>query len=1206
MNSSQTRINWEPWIREIRDIGKTNPLTNFEFNDFGQIDFERAHPSGIAQFITNGSVLLSNLIREPLAFSRALSTAKRIKAKAGVHLKDYGIHTTYLTGGLVSLQQSGFDYSLPVVLWPLDVLRKTDDFEITRSGTPFVNPALVEVLFHTYGASIDTSAVLELLENSIDLLPVSVLEYVASKLANNNQAQIRSTLILGNFAIEPSLIEQDIRPEGNLLLRQLAEVSEVPSPSTTQLAEPRLVADADATQKRIVARAVRGDNFAVETLPGSGYSQTVVNVLSALVHEGKKVLVVTPRRQTLTELSERFASLNLSGLMVRSSNLWLDMVGAIARFEKAQPSDLVAAGVRSETAHKNLEEYLDLLKRPSESLHLSPLQVLEKLAELAAMPNAPTCAAKISFNTLLSTRESGFALELLSEAFDAGLFKFSPDETPWYGVDANSQTVTELVELANRLHGSDYAAVDKQVTDLVFQANFKTPENLIQVGEYLALFVGVASTLDRFVPEIYDRDLTELIAATGPRKFGGSVAGSDRRRLKKLAKEYVRSGVSISDLNAALKTVQAQKEAWVQFVNDDSLPTLISGANDALVIYRTFVEEVKRLEQKLDKPLLALSLNDLKTSFQRLVETTDALENLDEINLVREKLATAGLQDVATEFARIHVSKEHIPAEFDQVWWQSAFEITLMGNPSLAEYSKSRITDLEQDFLASQRALIQGGASALNTLQSEKWRAFLQAKPEQASALKEILKSRTATVRGIWNFAPDTFDSLLSSLAVSPYEIAGLFSSGQKFDTVLVLDAAGTTVGENISALTRVEQVIAFGDSAIAAPVGFEIEASEIPAKLESTSPSIFEVIARVFGVESMRKNWRQTGQTLCTLINKEFYQNRIIFEPTASEYLGKSNFELRVVKSVNAAETDIYAESPEAEVQETVNEALRHASTQPESSLLLVTASDVHAARVQGELDRQLLNLPDLKNFFDSHGDEKFEIATLKQLSHRVADRVIFSPGFGLTSTGLAHKDLGQLSESSGRRTLANMLVSARRALTVITAIPADKFPEQLDGAAKQFSKLYRFAASQMPVDSEIDSDPMLSDLALRLRKLGAHVTIGYTNRIPMVVSFGVTSAVIVPDWNLVGDDLDEKIRLRPALLEAMGWKVVRIHALEVFSDPQALAVQIADEVGLGASKKSQLLFDEPTFDETDVAWGDSKLSNDQNLRENKPPHWG
>ncbi|MEY4398596.1 MAG: hypothetical protein RLZ53_1172, partial [Actinomycetota bacterium] len=1167
-NSLPSRINWDAWIREIRDIGKTNPLTNFEVNEYGQIDLDRAHPNGIAQFTSAGAALLSNLVREPLAFSRALSTARRIKAQLTVHERDFGIHSGYLAGGLAGLEQDGFDYNLPIILWPIDLIRKTDDFELVRSGKAFVNPALVAALVNTYGVHLDTAKIIELVESAIDLMPIAVIDYIAQQLDAETRVQFQRALIVGNFAIEPTLIEQVIDVDGNTLLRQLAEVSDVPELPADVLMEPRLVADADQTQKRILSRAIRGDSFAVETLPGAGYTQTVVNTLAALVHDGKKVLVVTPRRQTLNELAERLATLGLTGLAVRSSSFWLDVVGAIARYEKAGEVDLVAAGVKRESAAKHLNDYLDLLHAKNEALGFTPMEILEALAGLAAMPNAPTSTARISFNTLLATKERSGVLSLLEKAEAKGMYRVGPADSFWFDAGVqNADQASELLLLASELAKAQYPALDSKMTDLLVRSNFKTPSNFAELGEALKLMVGVSATLDRFVSEVFERDVTELIEATGPRKFGGKVSGSNRRRLKKLAKEYLRPGVSVSDLHAALIEIKAQREAWRRLSNDDATPVSISGASDAQVLYRNLATDLARIQvqlsPKLSEKLMQLSLVDFEKALNNLADTGATLDDIESKCAIRMELREAGLDEVFEDFARLHVIRDHLAPQFDQVWWQSAFEITLMDTPSLASYSSEQLDALEEDFVSADRDLIGKGASAFNQLQAHHWHESLEAVPAEGAALKDVLKSRNATVRSVFAAAPRLSGYLLAAIAASPYELPALLATGQQFDTALILDAAGTTLGENLAALGRVSQVVAFGDSAIAAPTGFELEANEVPTKLEATSESVFEKVARIFGVESMRKNWRPTGQTLGTLINREFYQNRIIFEPTAGEYAGKSNFELHQVRTQKAG-TDTSPESPEQELEETIKSVLRHATKHPEDSLMVVTASELHSERLQAALNEKVLELPDLKQFFDAHGDEKFEVSTLNQLSHRVADRVIFSPGYGVSASGFAPNELGQLSETSGRRTLANLLVSARKSLTVVTAIAADKLPEEPVGAAKQFAKLFKYATAKVPVDSEIDSDPMLSDLALRLRKLGAHVTIGYTARIPMAVSFGVKSAIILPDWNLIGDDLSEKVRLRPALLAGMGWQTIRIHALDVFSDPQGLAVRIGDALGM------------------------------------------
>jgi hypothetical protein len=575
-------------------------------------------------------------------------------------------------------------------------------------------------------------------------------------------------------------------------------------------------------------------------------------------------------------------------------------------------------------------------------------------------------------------------------------------------------------------------------------------------------------------------------------------------------------------------------------------------------------------------------------------------------NSIREQIERAGLTDVLRDFANLHVTREHIAAEFDLVWWQTAFEELLKLEPELATYSAERIQVLEEDFVEADRAYNSLGGAALNALQAHHWKVAIEANPSESDELKQLLRGRVATYRSLKSSAKNLSSVFLSAYAASPFELANSLPNDEKFDTVLVLDAAGSTIGENISALQRATQVIAFGDSAIAAPIGFEIEANEVPAILEPESDSIFEQVARIFGAESIRKSWRPTGQTLGTLINREFYQNRIIFEPTASDYAGKSNFELHTVKSKPGTASDPLNESPEAEVAEVVQTVMRHARKHPEDSLMVVTASDVHAERIHGELSAKVLEHADLKQFFDTHGDEKFEVTTLSQLSHRVADRIIFAPGFGLLESGKASGTLGQLSLSSGRRTLANLLVSARKSLTLVTSITADTLPEEPIGAVKQFAKMFRYVGVIAPVEESVDVDPMLNDLALRLRKLGAHVTLGYTSRISMAVSYGAISAIVIPDWDLVGDDLSEKIRLRPTLLEAMGWITVRVHALEVFADPQTLAIRIGDLLGMRVSAREQTLFDEPSFEETAAGWGESSQSNDQRLLGDKPPHWG
>jgi hypothetical protein len=404
--------------------------------------------------------------------------------------------------------------------------------------------------------------------------------------------------------------------------------------------------------------------------------------------------------------------------------------------------------------------------------------------------------------------------------------------------------------------------------------------------------------------------------------------------------------------------------------------------------------------------------------------------------------------------------------------------------------------------------------------------------------------------------------------------------------------------------------VIAFGDDAISMPTGFEVEPRAIPLGREIDSPSLFGETRRIFGSEVLRKSYRTSSQALAKLINREFYQNRIEFEQSAGEYLGDKSYHLDLVLDENRATTTFEGatESLDAEVARAVETVFNHATWHPEESLLLVSASSVHAERIRVGISEGLRARPALAEFFHSHGRERFEVLALTDLTHRSADRVIFSIGFGRTSHGAVLSNFGQLSEPEGRRSMANLLVSARQSITVISCFAAEDIPsDRLSNGALLLRDL--LSAADAPLEpADVLPDPMLNDLSLRLKKLGARVDESLSGSLPLVVSYAKKAAVIEPDWSIRGENRNERFRIRPGLLKALGWQYIRVHSFEVFSDPQAIAQRIAEQLGMQISKRPTPLFDpaERAFEDSDAAWGDRADSNDARLRGDKPPHWG
>jgi len=1217
-----TKEQWANWRDEIRAIGVTNPLINFETNSFGQIDLERSHPGGFSQFVTGRQTLLSNLVRDPLAFSRAHSAARRIKTKADRISSNFGVETLYLIGGLANFEADGFDLNIPILLWPVSLVRKGDDYELALDGKPQVNPVLVESLETCYGIKLNSAELLARQNESSDLVPVTVLNYLANLSGTTANLDLKRILVISNFTpiVSQLLADHDSKESGlansPILDAFMGEPGE--GLDDIQIPQLNLVVDADATQERIVSRAMAGQSFAVETLPGCGYTQTVMNVIAALVRDSKRVLVVAPRRQTLNEIADRFANIGLAGLAVRADATWVDVVSGISRSEKA--AQVNADPLRSElaVAESEIDKYFDSLNTTDSELGVSVARVLRELSNLSALAKPALTSARIPREKLLIHADKAAALNLLYQAHDLGEFQYGPQDTAWYGAVFESPSeIQQFIEKAKRLHEDVFPDLSGRLREFTAKVNFRPAQSIQEWGTYLKLFVGIRETLDRFVSDVFDRPLTELIAATAPRKGAekNSMSGGNRRRLKKLAKEYLRAGMHVADMHASLKAIQQQREMWQLYCTIPAAPQVPTGINEALVSYQAFVEDLDLIQAHLDPDsaepkLLDLSLADLAGKLESLAKDTQSLQNLEERSKVLAQLRDAGLGALARDLSRLHTVKEHIALELEQAWWQSALESVISRDGSALGYTPHQIESNELRFRAAKAAQIQMGSKTLANELAGRWKSALAAVPAEADSLKNLLRTKTASLASVANAAPSIWPAIAPVVLVSPFQVPGELPAGSFFDCVLVLDAAGTSVAENLPALRRAKQVIAFGDDAIASPVGFEIENRATPIGREHEVNSIFVEVRRAYGVEVLRKSYRSTSQALGELINREFYQNRIQFLPTAAEYQGEQTFELVIVDEGNRAKTTIEGatESLDAELEKTVELIFNHALWHPQQSLLVASASKVHADRIRSAVQAGLQTRSNLVEFFNAHGREKFEVTPLAELTHRIADRVIFSLGYGRTSHGAVLSTFGQLSDKDGRRYMANLLVSAREQITVVSCFAADEVPsDRLSNGALLLKDLLQ-ASTQPSQGASQMNDPMLADLSIRLKKLGARVDDTYSRELPLIASYAKNSAVIEPDWSIPGANRVEKFSIRPGLLTAMGWKYIRVYSFELFSDPQAVANRIAESLGLQVSKKPLPLFDtdEKAFEDSDLAWGDRGDSNDSRLKQDKPPHWG
>ncbi|MFY8027001.1 MAG: hypothetical protein ACOVMF_03620 [Aquiluna sp.] len=1192
---------YESWQKQLADIGGTNPLLQFELSTLGHIDFFRAHPSGLAQLSTAKSANLSSLVREEMALSRALTATKKIKRKADRIEDNFGIPAAYVAAGLLRYQDRG----LPILLWRTHILRHGTDFELRLANLPEINPAVAEIV-RKYRSDFRESDLLAICAGQSDLLPVGVMSLLAEYLAESG-SELEKLLVLGNFV--PDLVRLQLQPidlsagiAGYLLQERPVGIQ----PSVTPLT---LVQNADSSQVAVLEKAGSGKSFAVQTLPGCGYLQTVVNLLANLALDGKRTLVVAPRKQTLDELSERLSQAGLAGLSIRESDSWGDAVAAISRNEKAVAGDLISARARSQQVSKEVSQYFKAISEADSELGISLMECISKLAELAASSQPPTNSARVSQELLPKIKN--VIDPLLAQAHEAGLFSFQPRSNPWFGARfANQAEIDKALAAARSLAGENWRVVSYQISKYLTDLDLAKSENVEQWSEQLRLLLGIRYTLDRFLPAIFEHPLSELIAATAPRGVSSDLSGSQRRRYKKLAKEFIRPGSSVPNLHQSLVAAKEQREAWERYTQTGAPPTVPLGLADVQSKFESVVEVLQLLQQHLDPnpdlPLLTrLPLDELGKKLELLATNTELLNRLEERRPISEKLASLGLSNFVREVSESSPTLDQVRREFELSFWQSALEAIVVRSPELLEYSAEKLALLELNFEQSGNELIQQGVISTQHALAERWKQAIARHPASADKLRAQLRTRVLSLRDGAIAGSELWRVLASSVAISPYRI-GQLAKSESFDTLLILDAASTGVAELLPALSLAEQVIAFGDPVIAAPENFETVARTTSEKEPALRQSAYELIAEEFEVLSINRNWRTSGQVLGKYLNQTFYANQLVLEPTPAMLFGEHNFEhFEIKENATATSADGSAESLPAEVEQVVQLVLSHARWTPDESLLVVSASKLHADRIEERVAQEVAKQPELAEFFDAHGRERFESVSMSELTHRLADRVIFSVGFGRNSEGRISGSLGDFNSPSASRWMVNQIVSARKRMTAVSCYNFEDFAGMSLPENQRWLKDL-VAPSFLQETPDGKPDPLLQDLAKRLEKLGIKVVLNFASRIGLAASFGSQAVVVDADWSLVGESLDERLRLRPGLLRAMGWQYQRVHAFEIFARPQEVANRIAVKLGINLQGRPEKLFDELASEDKPQSWGDGDNSNDDRLRDDKPPHWG
>ena len=339
------------WQKELVDTSGRNRLRRYRDLRTGTLDLTPGRTTGVDartldRLLADRPVSLSDLFPggpddsdDSTDFDDARRRLTAIHKMALTNLEEKGIETLFAAVGLATWEvDSGTPPNAPVILLPLDVEATgaaVRDFRIEVAGDAHLNPVLAHILRSEYDIETDDEEadVAEDPPTSLGGFLDLLNRFEESWKALPNLAiELRAIASIFTYSTMP--LVTDLEQNGELfaasdIVAAMAGDGEAREALASRICDPEpnqpdidppsnefLVLDADSSQHGAINRVLGGESLVVQGPPGTGKSQTIANLITALIAQGKRVLFVAEKRAAIEAVTKRLEQVGLSDLIM--------------------------------------------------------------------------------------------------------------------------------------------------------------------------------------------------------------------------------------------------------------------------------------------------------------------------------------------------------------------------------------------------------------------------------------------------------------------------------------------------------------------------------------------------------------------------------------------------------------------------------------------------------------------------------------------------------------------------------------------------------------------------------------------------------------------------------------------------------------------------------------------------------------------------
>ena len=1207
------------WAKELTDESGRNLLLYYKELKSGTLSLDEARVSKKKRLLNGRKVRIQELFTSDQV-DDALRRIRAVKRKATVNYEEKGINTLFLGWGMATWTpvSSSATPASPVLLCSIGLERTGAaevDFEMKLNGDWTLNEALLQHLENEFSVDVSGESLMdpygdgEKLSEDEEQAIFAELNWRAERVPN---FAITERVVMGNFMFKKMPMVKDINNNLDALAQHdliaaiagdeaageavRATRSDTVDPSLPDRIPPGsefLVLDADASQNAAINAALAGESFVLQGPPGTGKSQTISNLIAAMMAEGKCVLFVAEKRAAIDAVAKRLTKVGLDRFV-------MDLHGGVSsRKELARQLD-ESLGVISrtppvaqeglhqslQTSREELSGYAEALHQEREPWRMSYFEVQSRLLGLEPSrpssgdePEPPVLFSSSALNELDETAAEKVRRDLkdwadLSEPLRSG-------RSPWAGARITTDDeARSALDGCLRLTSECIPNWKRQQRLLSDELEIDDLGSVSQwnelFGEVAGLAEGIAGTESVLTKEVFNRDVDQLAEDMAP--AAGSVFSRLFNKQYKKAKAELESLVSASSklsARAALNAIVAAREqsrCWVElgWAGSPRVPANAVGASSA---FDEMLNTVDKLALSLPEGRFAEETAEgISRIAQELISDQQTLFRLPRLAEVEQRLRTAHMGPLLERVEAGTLSATALETAFDHSWLRSIQREVLWGDSRLSGFQGTRQSRYVDEFQqADAEHLEHTAARVARRIAEHAVAALSQCADEDQLIRKEASKkTRHLPLRRLFEEAPTALTVLRPCWAMSPLDVAQTLPTGPLFDLVVFDEASQVMPCDAISALLRGKRAMVAGDPRQLPPTSFFDSSGgddDLDEDEESITDyeSILDVLDAMLSRHPLTWHYRSQDERLIAYSNQQIYHGSLTTFPGAD---ADQCLDWVLVPHQMGMPTEKGSNS--GEVQRVVDLMIDHAQRRSTESLGVIAMGSHHADRIEETLRKRIEQerSPELEEFFEESREERAFVKNLERVQGDERDAIILSIGYGKNADGRMQYRFGPLNQEGGERRLNVAITRARKRMTLVSSFDhAEMDPDRTRATgANMLRGFLKFAQSGgTELDGADDAEPLNAfevDVLDKLEGAGLEVVPQYGcsgYRIDFAVRHpsrpGQFALAVEADGASYHSSATarDRDRLRQEHLERLGWRFCRIWSTDWFNDHQS-----------------------------------------------------